>query len=265
MTIKAETLFCATSAAPEFPIFEIDNIPDFYSIEDPSDKNRHLVLIPFKSQGQLIGSAVLHDVYDPSLISKENQKILSLVSTITAGYLHNLRLKEDFENASVFDHITGKYKYSFFQAFLEQEIERADRYETSATLMAIDVTSPDNLFIEPNESFYKKSSDKIFSVLRSIDLLFMHPENNSFIIILSQTDNSTSLDVAARVIQKFTKSLDEKTGEISEDTPLKVSIGLSTYPLDATLEANLVDNVFTCLDKARAAEESKIVNYCDIY
>lgn len=256
MTIKLDTLHCATSAAPEFPVFEIDNIPDYFSIEDPAEKGKYLILIPLKSKGRLIGSVALHDVNDPALISKEDQKILVLVSTMLGSHFLSSRLQHDFDNATIFDDITGQYKYSYFRRYLEQEIERADRYESSATLMSIDISTPENMFVEPDDSFYRKSSDTITSALRSIDLLFMDPSNNSFIVILSQTNNSTALDVANRVIQKFTKT---------SETQLQISIGLSTYPIDATLEDTIVDNVQACLDQARTADESKIVNYSDLY
>jgi len=264
LTIRNDSLRCSTSSSePEFPVFELDNIPSSYIIEDPAADGESLVFFPMRKGHEMVGTLVLHGLRSQTLLTQQAREIGTLVSQILRDYHLTGVLGSELSSASITDISSGALKFCHFPRFLEQEIERADRHECAVSLLAVDVGGGERDFtMDSDVLLQRRVVERIRSVVRSFDLIFRDEARECFIVILSQTDNETALDVGRRIQSAITR--DESTDN-QPRLKLDSYIGISTYPTDATLEESLVDNVRSSLEEARKAQGSSIINYMDLY
>jgi diguanylate cyclase (GGDEF)-like protein len=263
LTIRNDSLRCSTSPEPEFPVFELDNIPSSYIIEDPASDGDSLVFFPMKSSHEMIGAIVLHELKNQSLLTHEARDTGTAIAQILGNYHLTRVLNQELSSASISDISSGALKMCHFPRFLEQEIERADRHEGATSLLAIDVGGGNRDFtMDSDVLLQRRVVERLKSVVRSFDLIFRDEPGECFVVILSQTDNETALDVSGRILTALTR---EEATEAASKIKLEAFMGISTYPTDATLEESLVDNVHAALEDARKASESTIVNFMDLY
>lgn len=267
LTIRNESVYCSTASGPEFQVFDIDNIPAFYSIEDPSRPGNTLIFVPMLAGGTMAGSIVIHSDQGPVSMEQQLKGALGVAAALLGHRKMVMRLREEYQTASSLDPETGACKIELFSEALEKEIERADRYESATSLLSIDITpetgAEDEFVIGGGSPSIRRLTDRILGSLRSFDLVFRDDGNGCFLAILSLTDNEKALEVAGRIAASFGK--DESQVHGVGLMAARISIGVSTYPVDATLEATLVDYALAALEDARGSEGSHVTNYSELY
>lgn len=138
------------------------------------------------------------------------------------------------------DALTGVYSRAYLQQRLQEEVERAGRYNESFSLVMVDI----DYYKSVNDAFGHSRGDKVLvefarrlqSIVRSSDLIFRYG-GDEFVLLLPNTKNDSAVSLAQRVMNKI--NLEPFEG----DPPLgvSISIGVATFPEDGQQAETLFD------------------------
>lgn len=127
------------------------------------------------------------------------------------------------------DALTGLYNYRYFQEHLEKEVERADRYGRTLSLIMVDIDH----FKKVNDTYGHPVGD---IVIRSIADLFEKTVRTSdtsaryggeeFILILPETDIKGAVVLADR-LRKMAEGLNVRAD--NQDIGVTISLGVTAY------------------------------------
>lgn len=157
------------------------------------------------------------------------------------------------EELANLDGLTGLYNHAFFQKRLDEELERAIRYERNLSLIMLDL---DN-FKTYNDKWGHQEGDRLLmwfsnvltSSTRNHDIVSRYG-GEEFVIILPETSSNEGLVVAQRIVDT-TKKLSSAT--MGKGRNVTVSAGVASYPFNG-------NNKYTLLNQADAALYSAKTN-----
>ena len=172
----------------------------------------------------------------------------------------NLLLKK--EETALKDELTGLFNRRFFNQMLQQEIDRARRFEEPVSVLMLDVDH----FKRFNDSYGHPHGDRILAELawvfkrtsRSIDHLTRYG-GEEFAFILPRADRTESLAAAAR----HCRAIEEHFFLGPEAHRITISIGAATFPSDARDGKELVQKADLALYKAKNSGRNKAVSFKD--
>ncbi len=168
------------------------------------------------------------------------------------------KLKKQYEeeiNAPFTDCLTGLFNHGFFQIALEREVKKSQRYGYSFTLALIDIDSF-SLYNKQRghvhgDQLLKKVAGLIKKSLRKSDLAARF-SGDVFAAILTKSQADYALSAMERIRKAVGKLSDEDSMRPS------VSIGMASYPKDATHTETLVEMANEALRKAKARGKNRI-------
>jgi diguanylate cyclase (GGDEF)-like protein len=183
--------------------------------------------IPLVSFGQTLGLLVLSSSRAGSFRVSDIQPLES-VADICATAIQNAHYVERVKQLAYLDGLTGIFNRRFFELRIEEEMERARRFETGMAVIMVDIDQ----FKRLNDEFGHLLGDEvlrqvssIFSQqLRKIDVVCRYG-GEEFAILLSQT----SLQHAMGVSEKL-RRLVENWQFPGVPRPVTISAGTATYP-----------------------------------
>jgi diguanylate cyclase (GGDEF)-like protein len=159
--------------------------------------------------------------------------------------------KDHYVELSVVDGLTGVYNHRFFKHLLSREVTRIRRTPERISLLMIDIDDfkkyNDTYGHPAGDELLKKASQIFKDCLRETDTVCRYG-GEEFSIVLSQTDKQGAAAVAKRILTTINLYL-----------PTSVSIGIATYPDDASNDADLVSKADTALYKAKHTGKNR---YC---
>lgn len=194
------------------------------------------------SRGDLtIGVLALYGRRDPEPFSEEDLATLTSFAGQTSVAIENVLLREEAERLSVTDALTGVGNRRHLQAVLEAEIERAQRFGRTFSVLLIDLDH----FKRVNDTYGHGEGDRVLVELcRRLSRVVRVPVDTvaryggeEFILVLPETPRSGAGVVAARVLDVVRSEL-FTVG--SEQTRLTVSAGAAGFPEDGTTVDALV-------------------------
>ncbi len=163
--------------------------------------------------------------------------------------------------AGLIDETSGLFNYAYFQLRLAQEIKRAERYKEALSLAIIDIDRF-NQYLSAMGKYHgdvviRKIAELLRKGLRGSDVV-ARVGVDEFAIILTNTLKASAVTVARRfksLIESYPfYGIDDLT-----DKKLSVSMGIASYPADASSLEELVSNAYTAMRNAKATGGSQIV------
>ncbi|MDP3143478.1 MAG: diguanylate cyclase [Candidatus Omnitrophota bacterium] len=146
--------------------------------------------------------------------------------------------KEYYRELSILDGLTGLYNHRYFHEVLTREISRAKRYPQEFSLLMMDIDGFKNYNDQrghlQGDDLLKQIARVFSQSIRCVDMVFRYG-GEEFVILLPQTPGDGAAAVASRIINL-----------IGQKTSVTISIGVATFPQDATTKDSLID----CADKA---------------
>ena len=213
-------------------------IPDFKA-EDAEVKEDEVIRVPGYDictflgvplilRGEVIG--VLSAQADsPNAFDPNQVRLVETIAQQTSISIDNAKLFEKTQEMAITDSLTGLYNRRYFYLILDNEIERAKRYQSPLSLIMIDIDH----FKLVNDKFGHLAGDEVLhsisgiskKLLRQIDNMFRYG-GEEFMIILPETNQEEALNVAERIRSTIAETaIQIKKGSVK----LTISIGVSEY------------------------------------
>jgi diguanylate cyclase (GGDEF)-like protein len=187
----------------------------------------------------------------------EESELFDVINLQGEAALKNLELFEEVKNLAIRDGLTGLYNYRHFWELLGHEVEQSRRYETSLSLLFLDLDSfkviNDTLGHSQGDAVLKTLADYLQGALRQADVICRYG-GEEFVILLPKTPLEQAVVLAERLRQKISEiviPLPER------DLRFTVSVGVSSLSPDMNGEA-LVNAADAAMYQAKQAGKNQV-------
>lgn len=177
--------------------------------------------------------------------------------------VQNARLHERTVALSITDPLTGVPNRRHLFQQLENEVQRATRYETPVSLVMIDIDH----FKHLNDTAGHRAGDlalkQVCNVLkqsvRKVDTLARYG-GEEFVVLLPQVARREALEVAEKLRKSIAETAFEH-GEVQPGGHITISIGVATLPADAPDQVTLVDAADSALYASKRGGRNRVTGY----
>lgn len=216
-------------------------------------ESNELVLIPLKAKDRVNGIIVADNFITNDPITKDDIRMLTMLANQAGLAIENSQLFELTVERAHSDYLTNLWNHGYFQYLLQIEVEKAKANKSPLSLITVDIDD----FKIYNDTLGHQAGDKILKDLalllrnqsRKMDYVCRYG-GEEFTIILPHTDKKEAFLIAERIrmdIQKY-PFLNE---EIFPNKMLTVSLGISTFPENGQLPAELITSSDKSLYQAK--------------
>ena len=206
---------CFTSASAV-----IQNTNAFLNI--PYMKNTSTIILPLVSLNQTVGVMILGKE-DPNC----NLGILSFIANYAAMFIQNVELREKTNKYANTDTLTTLYNHRGFQEVLANELHHAQETDTQLSIIMFDINNISKINRElghaKGDEVIKLLAEKVKQNIRSNDKAGRYG-GDEIAIILPNTGTADAKYLAEYISYTLSCCFVDDVG------PVKVSVGISTYP-----------------------------------
>jgi len=189
----------------------------------------------------------------PSLQSDQSHTLTAILRAATIRFSRA-------EVEAITDGLTGLYNHRYLHERLEEELDRARRYDDSVSLLFVDCDE----FKQFNDAYGHKLGDvalariarSLESCSRRVDLAARYG-GEEFVLVLVGTDGAGARIVAERIRTEV------KTAGLAGGQPLTVSIGVASYPDDAGGKDELLDKADWAMYAAKRGGRDRVLSFRD--
>lgn len=185
-------------------------------------KNKTVAILPLVSVNKSIGVLIIEDSY-----ARQNIGLYTLLANYTALVSHNFELMEKSEGYANTDNLTLLYNHRGFQEILSNEILRAETNKSKLSIVMLDINNITKINRElghaKGDDVIKLVAEKVRQNIRENDTAGRYGGDEIGIIL-----PNTSGEQAKYIAEYLTYSL--SCCFIDDIGPVKVSVGISTYP-----------------------------------
>lgn len=219
--------------------------------------------IPLHAFGELSGLLVLFDHYSETAGDRRSPRSLEFIraaSDQVALAIANLQLRESLRNESIRDPATQLYNRRYMEEVLEREVHRAARHHQPLSVLMFDI----DRFKTYNMSNGDSAGDRVMQVLGKMLLEFFRAEDavfrfsgEEFVALLADLDPE---DAAQRAEQLRAAVEQLKIEDEGTALPgITISVGMATFPADATDAASILDHARRALAAAKRRGRNRVI------
>jgi diguanylate cyclase (GGDEF)-like protein len=226
------------------PLFvkDVESDHGFLAIKKENVMRGTLMCVPLRAKDKLLGVINVSKSVPNSFADKDFELFKNLANQAAIA-IENARLYR----FAVTDEMTRLYNHRYFQQRLDEELQRADRYESKVSLILLDVDH----FKKFNDTYGHPEGDRVLKTVarlieasvREVDISARYG-GEEFVVIAPEKDGEGSL-VPANRIRTTIESYDFRIN--GQRVPITVSLGVCCYPDLARTKQELIMKADTAL------------------
>lgn len=214
---------------------------------------------PFISENRFLGILRLDNTI-PCFYSQDDLRFQVTICELGALALENAQLFQRTRELAIHDGLTSLYTKGYFLERLREEYKRSIRQNTNLSLLMLDI----DYFKNYNDKFGHTAGDLVLQTLsRTIieSLIDLRPliisrfGGEEFCIILTRTNKQKAGNTAELLRAKIEKT---KIFLRKQETNITVSIGVATFPDDASDEDELIFKADRALYAAKQKGRNRV-------
>jgi diguanylate cyclase (GGDEF)-like protein len=170
------------------------------------------------------------------------------------------------QDLATHDELTGLYNRRELFRILKEEVDRAQRYKRSLTLLMIDLDH----FKQVNDKYGHQTGDEILRLfaqvvsenVRHVDRPARYG-GEEFAILLPEISHNKALEFAERLCRIVSAEpfLIPQEKDDPYEIPLTISIGIASYPEDANSLDDLISRTDQMLYEAKRQGRNRVIHY----
>jgi diguanylate cyclase (GGDEF)-like protein len=205
-------------------------------------KSDELAVVPLKAKDKVKGIILADNFITKKAITKDDMRMLIMLANQAGLAIENSQLYENVVIRSHSDSLTNLWNHGYFQYMLQAELEKAKTTHTPLSLIMLDIDDfkiyNDKLGHQAGDQILKELSALLKNQSRKMDFVCRYG-GEEFTIILPQTDKKEAFLIAERIRQDIEKNVFARQ-EIIPNKKLTASLGLSSFPQDASSASELI-------------------------
>jgi diguanylate cyclase (GGDEF) domain len=223
-----------------------------------ADASMGMIIMPMQVEHDLVGVLrvpIGRGVRIGEEVIGRVSQYLGAVSSVL-GNIYQLSRSRDL---AMRDDLTKAYNRRFFEAYLDEEIERARRYGSVFSIIFLDLDD-----LKTVNNYYghlsgsrtlQEVAKRILAAVRGIDKVVRFG-GDEFCIILPHTDQEQAVAVANRV----RKSLIASTFHLGEaiDISVSASFGIATYPVHGITKDDLIRQADAAMYRVKSTTKNAV-------
>jgi diguanylate cyclase (GGDEF)-like protein len=230
----------------------------------PRYKTKSFLCIPLKIEDRVIGVLNISDKITGDAFNDKDLRIMQSFGANASIALERCFLykkTEELKELSIKDSLTGVFNRRYFSNRLSEEISRFNRYKQPFSILMIDIDE----FKKHNDTHGHLIGDKILKILgatilsslRNLDIAARYG-GDEFILLLSQTPKIDAVNIANRIKENIEKAYLSYQEELTF-SDITVSIGLASFPDDASSATELIEKADQALYLAKKSGRNRLV------
>src|SRR5271165_4818552 len=216
-----------------------------------------VVCMPVRTGGKLLGIIQLMNV-DMQVYAR-NQMLLQTLADYAAIAIENARAVQRIQELSITDDCTGLYNARHLFTVLSEEVHRSERFGYEFGLLFLDLDHFKRINDQHGHLMGSKLLGQVGQTLRDnlrlVDAAFRYG-GDEFVILLPQTSRDGALLVARRLMAVF--HANQWLAGANSDAPLRASVGIAAYPVDATTPQTIVQRADEMMYQVKQAGRDNI-------
>ncbi len=240
---------------------DVGKEPDFGGFPELHPTIKSLLIVPIMLRGKAIGVLLVADKKNDTGFSVEDEDLLLTLAFHSAFAIEKVNLHEGIVRMASTDGLTGLNNHRAFQERLEEEIERAKRFESRVVLLMIDIDhfkafNDAHGHVRGDEAL-KRIACTLTDNIRTVDFAARYG-GEEFAVILPEIPLEGAMVVAERIrqaVERQTLRLDGKEARIT------LSIGVASFPEHALNRKDLIERADKALYLAKRSGRNKVCAY----
>jgi diguanylate cyclase (GGDEF)-like protein/PAS domain S-box-containing protein len=172
-----------------------------------------------------------------------------------------IRSEQAVTHLAYHDQLTGLPNRALLEEHLEIALARAERDGRELALLFLDLDNfklvNDSLGHAAGDRLLKLVAERLTTITRASDLLARHG-GDEFLLLLTDLDGGTTVEVAEAVGEKILKSLEEPFHVGGASFDIGASVGIAVFPQDGRSSAALLRTADATMYQAKAAGRNRI-------
>jgi diguanylate cyclase (GGDEF)-like protein len=238
----------------------VDNKKADFRFKDTEDKTGSFVGVPFLKGQKVIGLLQMESEVEGAF-SQEELRLLSIIANLGTLAIERTRLYEKTQALAIMDGLTETYLHRYFQERLRYDLERARLHHSCFSLVFIDI----DYFKECNDKYghlvgdlvLKNIAEILKKNIRKVDLLARYG-GEEFAICVPETTKEGAFALGERI----RKMVESQSFTIKNHRLLlTISVGVASYPEDATERQELINKADEALYQAKKTGRNRVCFY----
>ena len=233
----------------------------------PRYKTKSFISLPLKLDRGAIGVLNIADKISGEPFTETDRQLLNAIATYAMVAIERsefYRRCEELKKISITDSLTGLLNRRYFQERLAEELERSKRHKLPLSLIIMDIDDfkhfNDRYGHLAGDEALKTTARSLRNSIRAIDVAARYG-GEEFTVILPQTTKHDAMVIAERFCREIENANFHPETFQQAPTKLTVSLGLASYPDDATQLHDLIKLADTALYAAKAKGKNRVVVY----
>lgn len=230
----------------------------FHKMPESNYHIENMICVPLISNNKPYGVINVVNKNGGLNFSENDLHVITSIANQISLILEKVKLYEQ----SITDGMTKLFIHRYFQARLDEEIIRARRYQSTLSLIMLDVDH----FKRFNDTYGHQMGDVVLIgvagvvqnlIRNNIDIPARYG-GEEFAVILPETDTEGAYRIAERIRLEISKKEFEHN---DKKVNVTASIGIASYPLHASAKLDLISRADLALYKSKENGRNKVSIY----